>query len=188
MFDFLHNHHCDLGICPVLAQAWRSLPYGSRPPVHLTSPYLFLTFSCDLAHIFLYWSWSVTVSPNIMENFMKLINSESPVFSDVSINPILVDDRRESRSRLIIHICPFPSQQTTALTYIPLVDDIFTYTSTSWRCESFSRSKSNHRKHLSIVEISDSRLGVPLGGINCEDGVVRSTARIAYCGRIVGKL
>jgi hypothetical protein len=59
---------------------------------------------------------------------MKLINSESLVFTNVSINPvfqILGDDRWASRSHSIVHICPSPIKEMTTLTHIPLIHDTF---------------------------------------------------------------
>jgi hypothetical protein len=53
---------------------------------------------------------------------MKLINSYSPVFTNVSINPafhILGDDRRAYRSRFVVYIYPTRFRQTTRLAYIP---------------------------------------------------------------------
>jgi hypothetical protein len=65
--------------------------------------------------------------PNIWENFKKLINNESSVFTNVSINPvfeILSDDSWASRSSFIVHICPPPPlNQTTPLPHTPLVHD-----------------------------------------------------------------
>jgi hypothetical protein len=48
---------------------------------------------------------------NLLENFMKLVNSELPVFMNMSINPvflILGDDRWASRWCFIAHIHPLP--------------------------------------------------------------------------------
>jgi hypothetical protein len=59
---------------------------------------------------------------------MKFINSKSPVFTNVSINPvfqILGDDRQASRSRFVVHNCPSPIKRTTQITHIPLVHDTF---------------------------------------------------------------
>jgi hypothetical protein len=99
-----------------------------------------------LAQIFLYQELNYDSliddrSWNIWENFMKLINSESPVFTDVSFNPvfqILGDDRQASRSRFIVHICPSPINQTTQFMHIPLMTPS-PYTLTSWQWISTER-------------------------------------------------
>jgi hypothetical protein len=40
---FLRSPHCDLGICPGVAQAWWSPCHRSRPSVHLTNAQLFVS-------------------------------------------------------------------------------------------------------------------------------------------------
>jgi hypothetical protein len=50
-------------------------------------------------------------SRNIWDYFVKLINSESPAFTNVNMSlvfQILGDDRRASRSRFNVHTCPSP--------------------------------------------------------------------------------
>jgi hypothetical protein len=59
---------------------------------------------------------------------MKLVNSESAVFTNMSIDSvfqILDRDRRASRSHFIVHVPPPPIKQTTPLAHIPLFHDTF---------------------------------------------------------------
>jgi hypothetical protein len=94
---------------------------------------------------------------------MKLIISESPVFTDMNTNPvfqILGDDRWASRSRFIVHICPSPIKHTTTLTHIPLIHDTFPIHFDKLamdfsKVNIFRFQKSDHRTHLTIGGISD---------------------------------
>jgi hypothetical protein len=102
-------------------------------------------------------------SRNILETFMGLINIESRVFTNVSMNPLLQihdDCRRASRSRFILHVCPSPIKQRTPRTHIPLVRDTFPIhfdklAKDFGRANVFRVQKSNHRTHLIISGISD---------------------------------
>jgi hypothetical protein len=96
---------------------------------------------------------------------MKLINSESPVFKNVSINPVFQifgDGRRASRSCFIVHICPSPLNKRHHLCIFPLFMTPSPYTSTSWQWilagQMFFMFKNwitKRTSHLTIGGISD---------------------------------
>jgi hypothetical protein len=97
------------------------------------------------------------------ENFVKLINSELPLFMDMNINPvfqILGDGRQAFRSCIIVHICPYLIKQTTPLTHIPLIHDTLPIHFEKLMMH-FSKAdvshvqKLYHQMHLTIGGISD---------------------------------
>jgi hypothetical protein len=92
------------------------------------------------------------------KDFMKLIKSESYIFTNTSIVPvfhILDDDRWASRSHFIVHVSPSPIKQTTRLMHIPLVHDTFPMLFNELavdfgREDVFRVQKSNLQMHLTI--------------------------------------
>jgi hypothetical protein len=102
---------------------------------------------------------------------MKLINSESPVLSDMSINPVFQifgDDRPVSKLHFIVHICPSHNKQMTSLMHIPLIHDTFSLYFNKLmmdisRANVFHIQKSNHSVHLLPFFISTQLLSRHLG-------------------------
>lgn len=173
MFISLRSPHRDSDICPDDAQAWRSPRHRSPPPVHLTNPQLFPSIH---PLVFIYErSWDPTGtnfsiseldcdrpiesrSRNVWKNFMKLTNSEQPVFTNESIRAvshIFGDDTRAPRSRLIQHTCPSHIKQMTPYMHSPLIHDTFPIHFNKLemnfgRANVFRIQKSNYPTHLKI--------------------------------------
>jgi hypothetical protein len=94
---------------------------------------------------------------------MKLVNSESLVFMNLSIYlvfQILCDERQACRSHFIVYICPPPIKQTTLFTRVPFIYGTFPIDFDMLvmdfdRANVFRIQKLNHQTHLTIGGISD---------------------------------